>query len=121
MTSLLIDRKNIPEDFYLSYPFNYNKTKKDWKYIQLFEFDNGLKYYIGCFMPLQQIYEAVKMLCDEFYIINQFENHEEYQQYYHSHYEWYISLDDCYKLFNYYNTNRELIVEVINYYKELFD
>jgi hypothetical protein len=72
-------------------------------------------------LAITQIYEAVKMLCDEFYIINQFENHEEYQQYYHSHYEWYISLDDCYKIWDYYNTNKDLIIEVIKEYKEVFN
>jgi hypothetical protein len=121
MTYYFVDRKNILDNFYLSYPSNYNKTKQDWRYIQLFEFDNGLKYYIGCFTPIQQICEAVKILSGEFYIISEFNSPEEYQQYYHNHYEWYISLDDCYKLYDYYNTNREMIVDIINEYKELFD
>jgi hypothetical protein len=119
MTCYLIHRKDVPEDFYLPYPFNYNKTKKDWTVIYMFKFDNGLKYYIGNFMPIKEIYEGVKILNDEFYIINQFNSPEEYQQYYHNHYEWYISLDDCHKLYDYYNTNREMIVDIINEYKEL--
>ena len=54
------------------------------------------------------------------YYVLENNNPQEYQLYYHQYYEWYISLDDCYKLYNYYNTNRELIVDVINEYKEVF-
>jgi hypothetical protein len=117
----VVDRKDIPNDFYLPYPFNYNKTKQDWKEIQMFNFDNGLTYYIGCFIPIRETYEAVRVLSNELYIISQFNSPEEYQQYYHNHYEWYISLEDCEKLYNYYYYNKELIIEVINEYKELYD
>jgi len=121
MSYYFVDRKNIPDNIYMCYPFNYNKTKKDWRYIQLFEFNNGLNFYIGCFIPLQELYDAVKTLSGEFYIISQFSSPEEYQQYYHNHYEWYISLDDCYKIWDYYNTNKDLIIEVIKEYKEVFN
>ncbi len=121
MSCSFIDRKTIPNDFYLSYPSNYKQTKKDWKDIQMIKFHNGLIYYIGSFIPIKEIYEAVNILNGEFYIISQFNSSEEYQQYYHHHYEWYISLDDCDKLWNYYYNNKELIIEVVNDYRGLYD
>ena len=48
-----ITRKEIPDDFYLAYPYNYNKTKKDWIDVQMFKFDNGLIFYIGTFMIIK--------------------------------------------------------------------
>ncbi len=120
MNSYLTNRKNIPNDIYVSFPANHNKIKKDWEYIQVFEYSNGLKYYIGNHVPIKDIREAVSILKDEFYIVSQFQTPEDYQQYYHYNFEWYIDLNDCHKIWNYYYINKFLIIDILDEYKELF-
>jgi hypothetical protein len=118
MTYYFIERAYIPEDYYLCFPSNYNKTKKDWNEIQMFVFENGLEYYVGCNSPIREVYEGVAMLKDDFDMVSQFENASDLQQYYHDDMELYKPYKDCEKIWNYYNKNKELILEVIEEYKE---
>lgn len=99
----------IPDDIYLC-----NKSK--WKFINYFQFDNGLKCIIGSNYKLSAK-DAINTIKDEMNnVLDDNNNSDELQKYYYDNFNIFIPYSDCIKIYKYYNNNEKLIKEVFNTY-----
>jgi hypothetical protein len=110
----IITRKQVPSDIYLCG----ENDKQDFRYIHLFEFENGLKYVIGSYNYINTVEEIIENLEFDFRTANEYNNNpDELQEYYKNEFDIYYKYSICNKIWNYYNNNKQLIKEVIEYYK----
>jgi hypothetical protein len=109
----IINRSQVPTNLYLK-----EAPYKDWNMIHLFEFNNGLKYVIGSDYSLGSPKHIVDDMEHELDYVLENNSPNELQDYYYEYFQEFKSLDDCVKIWNYYNTYYNLIKEVINFYKE---
>ena len=104
----IISRKNIPENIYLCKPAN-----DDWKIIYKFSFDNDLDYYIGSNMPIDDTNVVISLVREDYYLFTNFNSPVKILRYFHNEFNEFIDYDDCQKIWNYYNNNKQLIEQVI--------
>lgn len=109
----IINRSQVPSNLYLK-----EAPNKEWDMIHFFEFNNGLKYVIGSEYSLGSPKHIVDDMEHELDYVLENNSPSELQDYYYEYFQEFKSLDDCVKIWNYYNTYYNLIKEVINFYKE---
>jgi hypothetical protein len=110
----LITRSQIPADIFLCG----ENDKSDFKFIHLFEFSNGFKIVYGSNNKIYSAEEIIEDIENDFKITTEYNNSpEELQEYYKDEFDIYYKYSICLKIWNYYNTNKQLIQEVIDYYK----
>jgi hypothetical protein len=111
----IINRNQIPSDMYLCG----ENDEKDFEYIHLFEFTNGLKYVIGSNNRFYTAEEIIGFVEIDFQIANEYNNNPaELQEYYYNEFITFYKYQICEKIWNYYNNNKELIKQMIDYYKD---
>ncbi len=109
----LITRSQIPSNMFLC-----GEDEDEWKFIHKFEFNNGLIYIIGSSYRIYSVDEIIENLEFDFRTANEYNNNaEELQEYYKDEFDMYYKYSICQKIWNYYNNNKQLIQEVIDYYK----
>jgi hypothetical protein len=110
----IINRNQIPSDIYLCGENN----EKDFKYIHFFEFTNGLKYVIGSNNRIYTAEEIIENLEFDFNITTEYnKDPDELQEHYNDEFDIFYKYQICEKIWNYYNNNKELIKQIIDYYK----
>ena len=110
----IINRNQIPSDIFLCG----ENDKEDFKYIHLFEFTNGLKYVIGSNNRIYTAEEIIEHVEFDFNITTEYtKDPDELQEYYNNEFDIYYKYRTCEKIWNYYNNNKELIKQIIDYYK----
>ncbi len=109
----LITRSQIPPHIYLCG----EDDDPDFKYIHQFEFNNGLVYIIGSNSLIKSVDEIIENLEFDFRTANEYNNDAgELQEYYKNEFDIYYKYSVCLKIWSYYNINKQLIQEVIDYY-----
>ncbi len=109
----LITRSQIPPHIYLCG----EDDDPDFKYIHQFEFNNGLVYIIGSNSLIKSVDEIIENLEFDFRTANEYNNDAgELQEYYKDEFDIYYKYSVCLKIWSYYNINKQLIQEVIDYY-----
>ena len=112
----LITRSQIPPHIYLCG----EDDNPDFKYIHQFEFNNGLVYIIGSNHQIKYVNEIIENLEFDFRVANEYNNDAgELQEYYKDEFDIFYKYSTCLKIWNYYNINKQLIKEVIDYYNNL--
>ena len=110
----IINRNQIPSDIFLCG----ENDETDFKYIHLFEFTNGLKYVIGSNNRIYTAEEIIEHVEFDFNITTEYnKDPDELQEYYNNEFDIYYKYRTCEKIWNYYNNNKELIKQIIDYYK----
>ena len=110
----IITRNQVPSEFFLCG----EDDKEDFKYIHLFEFNNGFNYVIGSYNKINTIEEVIEILENDFNITTEYnKDPDELQEYYKNEFDIYCKYRVCEKIWNYYNINKELIKDIIDYYK----
>lgn len=110
----IITRDQVPTDFFLC---GDDGIRAEFKYIYLFEFSNGLKYVIGSYNQIT-IDEAIEDMEQDYNIAVEYTNNpDELQEYYMDELGIDYIMPICRKIWNYHNNNKELIKQVIDYYK----
>ena len=110
----LITRSQIPSDIFLCG----ENDKTDFKFIHLFEFSNSFKIVYGSNNKIYSADEIIEDIENDFRITTEYNNSpEELQEYYKDEFDIYYKYSICLKIWNYYNNNKQLIQEVIDYYK----
>jgi hypothetical protein len=112
----IITRKHIPSNIYLCSGFD-----KDWEMIHSFEFENGLQFIIGSNHPISSPELILEDMKQELECVLNNETVGDLQDYYYNNFENFINYNDCYKIWNYYNNNKHLIMQVINAFNDSDD
>ncbi len=115
----IIQRDQVPSNIYLC---GEEDSDKDFKYIHLFEFNNGFKFVIGSNNRIYSINEIIENIEFDFRITTEYNNSpDELQEYYRDEFDIFYKYKICKKIWNHYNNNKQLIQEIIDYYKEEYD
>lgn len=104
----------INNNTFLCYPPNYNITKKDWNYIYICYFDNGIEYACGSNTKIEHINDIIIMLKNEYKFISELEESNKLKYLKQYNYNWIKK--ECDVLFNYYKYNSNKILEIIEGY-----
>jgi hypothetical protein len=112
----LITRSEVPPHIFLCG----ENDKPDFRYIHKFEFNNGLVYIIGSYYRIYSVDDIIENIESDFRTANEYNNNaEELQEYYKDEFDMHYKYSICLKIWNYYNNNKQLIKEVIDYYSNL--
>ncbi len=103
----VITRDQIPSDIYLSA----TGDEKDWRFIHLGKFKNGLLCIYGSGYP-EHPKTLIETTKDEMDYVIKTENPDILQQYYYDNFSDFKSYKDCIKIWDYYHNNKKLIDEV---------
>jgi hypothetical protein len=110
MTSYYISRSELPSEIYIPM---FNK-KKDWRYIHVVQFKNGFKYYEGVNLQSYNLDMIIDSIKNNYNNIIKTANPEELQNYYYENNNKFYTYTECYKTWNYYMNNKELIIQIID-------
>ncbi len=103
-------------------PFNVfvcnNSNGKEFKYIHKYTFNNGLNFIIGDYELINSPSTLVEKMQFDMDTMKYADSAYELQLYYQDYLGIYYDYKHCYKMFDYYTKNQELIQEVIDYYYE---
>ena len=109
----LITRSQVPSDIYLCG----ENDENDFRYIHLFEFNNGFKIVYGSHSRIYHVKDIIEDIELEFRITTEYNNSPaDLQEYYEDEYDMHYKYKICEKIWNHYNNNKELIKNIIDYY-----
>ena len=107
----IITLEQIPSNVY------FHDKNKNYKFIHMYTFTNGLIFVIGSNNYLVYIAEIVKAINFNIDIVLRHSiSAYELQLNYQDYHSIFCSYKDCTKIFDYYNDNEHLIREVVEYY-----
>ena len=110
----IITRNQIPSEIFLCG----EDDKDDFKYIHLFEFNNGFNFVIGSNNRIYDVEEIIETLETDFNVTTEYnKDPDELQEYYKDEFDIFYKYRTCEKIWNYYNNNKQLIKDIIDYYK----
>jgi hypothetical protein len=112
----IITREQIPSNVY------FHDKNKNYKYIHMYKFTNGLEFVIGSNNYLVYIGEIVNAMNSNINIVLKHSiSAYELQLNYQDYHSIYCSYKDCTKIFDYYTDNKHLIREVVEYFTEHYN
>ena len=113
----IITRNQIPSEIFLYDEYD-KDDKDDFKYIHLFEFNNGINFGIGSNYRIYDVEEIIETLETDYNITTEYnKDPDELQEYYKDEFDIFYKYRTCEKIWNYYYNNKQLIKDIINYYK----
>ena len=112
----LITRDQIPSNIYLCG----ENDEPDFRYIHLFEFNNGFKIVYGSYNRIYHVKDIIEDIELEFRITTEYNNSPaDLQEYYQDEFDMNYKYKNCEKIWNHYNNNKQLIQDIIDYYNNL--
>ncbi len=108
----IITRSQIPSNIYLC--SDNEDINKDWKIIHSFEFKNGLQYIIGSNHPISYPELIMEEMAHNLECCLNTSDAAELQTFYYNNFNNFIKYKDCCKIWDYFQNNQHLIIEVIN-------
>jgi hypothetical protein len=106
----IIDRKDVPKEFYLP-KFSY---KKDWKRLFKFNFSNGFTYYYGTNKTFVDGIDLMTNLTIESDLVDDSKSHMELKIQFFKNFKRNIKLQNCKKIYDWYKSSRNQIKDIVN-------
>jgi hypothetical protein len=117
-TIKIITRCQVPSDIYLCG----ENDNTDFRYIHLFEFNNGFKIVYGSYNCIYNVTDIIEDIENDFRITTEYNKDPgELQEYYKDEFDIHYKYKICEKIWNHYNNNKQLIQDIIDYYKDSED